>query len=1747
MLLALAWHTSVGAQDDLLQVGSFYGRASSVPIYFSTNTNYNCSESETIYKADELTAAGLISGDEIHRFIYKGYRLVEETNISLQVYVENTTDNAPPTTAATVCNVTNMTKVFDGITSLNSGGTSDTSLEGKINLITVEFDNPFTYTGNNLRVVVRHIADTPTGLAYCATSDASQNTKYRYKATEEALGTTSPSNSRNPILFIGTSPLSDYQLKLTSSEVPTSAVINEQSTFSYTVLNKGVALTSGSYTAKLFVGGAEVATATSSDIAVDASETFTFNYTPTTIGTVPVYAEFTFADNTKYRTPQTMLSIGDGLDHWAWDVNDNTWPEGVFYNAWNKVNNIIQLSSDHGYYLEPAAKTGNIFMTPKLHFTAGEKLYFDAAKYYGTVGDYTPSLVVMVSSDDRASWNSVKTLTESQMGGAQLGGSTSMIYAFTPQEITFAEEGDYYILFSGAARLDNFYGGSLVELNHDVFMTGSNLPSAGEVNNDLTAEVTVRNLLNAEETATAKYYINNKLIAEASEKTLTSQNEVTFQMTGKPHEAGTFNSYAEVILADGTVIRSADKEITLGEEVAKGELTVGTYNNYASSFPIATNNTGSFSDMLWNASTLQTAGITNGMKIKGIVFKGYNTNNEVTVPVKMWFGNSTATTQSTGSNPETDLANTTELTEVYNGNYTFAKAGSYGAANQVDIMTINFASPIEYTGGNLRVHAQCVQDEAQSTVNFSYTSTKGTSYKSYSPWSSQYSGNDSQYLPWVTFLYEKETSLFTGKATVLKADNTVENIANASLTLTAEDGVAYSGTTDEEGNFSIPVMQDNKTYAIDIDYSGANCLPMDMTVTFEGASINRDIQFVEGVDFYITDNDIPTEGRINNAYTATVSATNYNQTSLAADNYTAKLYIDGTMVAEATKTDVATMENKQFTFTYIPTTKGTFTAYIELAGPSRTVRTDDVNVTFDTDFYETASLTPAAATQNNRYTASVTVKNHRPTTLASTDYTAKFYLDDELTDTFTSVDIDAMAEQQLSFSFMPHDIKSYNARIEIISPTETIEKNYTINVSKESAGGDIVVGTKSNADNKTAFYWYDADATGGSFTDFYYVPEQLAQYNIKGGSTITAITFKANSLSSNKTLSNATWKVWVGLEDGDITAGTIDKTKMTEFVIYNGESATFTSGLVTKLDLSANPLVYDGTSKIRIYTETSGGWVSLTHDYDNSYKNNYYKKGSSGSWTLASGSPVATFTVEASKHYSGVVKMADGTLADGADVTLTNSENDVIYSGVTETDGTFDIEVAQHTLPFIVSASKGEQTYTSSEAIEFNAADITNQVIILQLPPQEEEVVVLNGESTTSATGVPFIFTKKHSQSETIYPASEIALEQGSKITKIEYKSLNVDTKELNTRVRIWLENTTDAPNTLPQDHKEQSMTLVYDGNINVTSHGNYVGYNNPANEYERFFSFTLDTPFEYDGSSNLRLVISQDGNDTSTNGTNTPRVLTDNTKNYSYVKTDNGSWGNPGTDEWDSTDLIWKGNYGTKASPVLFLTYVVEQTPAHELTLDEDQTWTPVADTFTKVTLKRTFQVGYNTVCLPFDIDNDTFKAKFGDDAEVYRFVDAFEGDVYFQKMDTPSLTADNAVVVKLNAAMTEIEFENVTTTANGPLDIDNEGVVFRGSYADHLNLNGDNGDYGIRPDGHVQKAGSGAFIRAFRAYLNTSNASGSLNITFFDEETGVREKFGEWTEPTANVWYTLDGQQISKPTKQGVYINNGKKVVIK
>lgn len=53
---------------------------------------------------------------------------------------------------------------------------------------------------------------------------------------------------------------------------------------------------------------------------------------------------------------------------------------------------------------------------------------------------------------------------------------------------------------------------------------------------------------------------------------------------------------------------------------------------------------------------------------------------------------------------------------------------------------------------------------------------------------------------------------------------------------------------------------------------------------------------------------------------------------------------------------------------------------------------------------------------------------------------------------------------------------------------------------------------------------------------------------------------------------------------------------------------------------------------------------------------------------------------------------------------------------------------------------------------------------------------------------------------------------------------------------------------------------------------------------------------------------------------------------------------------------------------------------------------------------------------------------------------------------------------------------------------------------------------------------------------------------LNFGEETTGIIQNTNDTNLTNQNVWYTLDGRRLSgKPAKNGVYINNGIKVVIK
>ena len=71
---------------------------------------------------------------------------------------------------------------------------------------------------------------------------------------------------------------------------------------------------------------------------------------------------------------------------------------------------------------------------------------------------------------------------------------------------------------------------------------------------------------------------------------------------------------------------------------------------------------------------------------------------------------------------------------------------------------------------------------------------------------------------------------------------------------------------------------------------------------------------------------------------------------------------------------------------------------------------------------------------------------------------------------------------------------------------------------------------------------------------------------------------------------------------------------------------------------------------------------------------------------------------------------------------------------------------------------------------------------------------------------------------------------------------------------------------------------------------------------------------------------------------------------------------------------------------------------------------------------------------------------------------------------------------------------------------------------------------------------------IGANKAWLSISNSNARAITLVFDETTGVSEKGIVNSEKFATAtWYDLNGRKIAAPTKKGVYIMNGRKVVVK
>ena len=223
-----------------------------------------------------------------------------------------------------------------------------------------------------------------------------------------------------------------------------------------------------------------------------------------------------------------------------------------------------------------------------------------------------------------------------------------------------------------------------------------------------------------------------------------------------------------------------------------------------------------------------------------------------------------------------------------------------------------------------------------------------------------------------------------------------------------------------------------------------------------------------------------------------------------------------------------------------------------------------------------------------------------------------------------------------------------------------------------------------------------------------------------------------------------------------------------------------------------------------------------------------------------------------------------------------------------------------------------------------------------------------------------------------------------------------------------------------------------------------------------------------------------------------------------------------------------------------------VSLTIAEVYTLSESSNDAVEAVTNETVMLERTFAAGWNTVCLPFAVaDNTAIKALFGVGAKVFNFKNYANSMIDFETVT--SMNAATPYLIYVPAAITEpIRVDDVTITGVNTTagTVWHNNITFHGSYAPVAagNLTG---KYGVTPSNQLAKGNANTTMKGFRAYFegNLANA----RILIFDEATGISrvyqaaDLFGDDDRV-----YNMKGQQVEN-AKKGVYIVNGKKVVIK
>lgn len=357
-------------------------------------------------------------------------------------------------------------------------------------------------------------------------------------------------------------------------------------------------------------------------------------------------------------------------------------------------------------------------------------------------------------------------------------------------------------------------------------------------------------------------------------------------------------------------------------------------------------------------------------------------------------------------------------------------------------------------------------------------------------------------------------------------------------------------------------------------------------------------------------------------------------------------------------------------------------------------------------------VVPSEGKVNNVSSVKVTLVNRNSIAEQADGYSLALYVDGTIAAQTDGVELPPSSKTEFNLSFVPHVPGVHSICVSFKSLADeycvsTAKTSYT--VLPESSSVNLAVGEGAGVSRNTPICWYNADNSMGAYCDVVYGPDMLSRYGLEKGDSIVAISFEGTP-NGDAAFSDLTLDARLSLADSATFVPGCDTEDMLAIPVYKGEPFTVTKDckFITSLSLPS-PLVWDGTSAVRVFTWINGGgtYCNVTYRYDSAYGIAYYRRGNETGFRSEK-APLALFSVERpSPTVSGVVSCSGSPVPDAA---LTLSSGDVVYSATSDEFGRYAFTVYQPNREYLMSVSAdGYYPYSSADSL-FIDCDLTYNI-----------------------------------------------------------------------------------------------------------------------------------------------------------------------------------------------------------------------------------------------------------------------------------------------------------------------------------------------------------------------------------------------------------------------------------------------------